>query len=57
MHIINGVAERKTYYKNQHSCRGQYGKPKAVAIRVDGIKPIWLQDPDVYRVEINDTKD
>ena len=28
-----------------------------VNIRPDGIKQIWLQDPDGYWVEINDAKD
>jgi lactoylglutathione lyase len=33
------------------------GKQNAFTIRVDGVKQIWLQDPDGYWVEINDAKD
>ena len=33
------------------------GTKMAVTTRVDGVKQIWLQDPDGYWVEINDAKD
>jgi lactoylglutathione lyase len=33
------------------------GKQNTFTIRVDGVKQIWLQDPDGYWVEINDAKD
>ncbi len=33
------------------------GKQNAITTRVDGVKQIWLQDPDGYWVEINDAKD
>ncbi len=33
------------------------GVKNAVTTRVDGVKQIWLQDPDGYWVEINDAKD
>ena len=33
------------------------GNKKAITTRVDGVKQIWLQDPDGYWVEINDAKD
>jgi len=33
------------------------GQQNAVTTRVDGVKQIWLQDPDGYWVEINDAKD
>ncbi|WP_245645763.1 VOC family protein [Niabella ginsenosidivorans] len=29
------------------------GKASAITIRVDGVKQIWLQDPDHYWIEIN----
>ncbi|MBV7532974.1 VOC family protein [Chitinophaga sp. sic0106] len=32
------------------------GKPDAVTNRVDGVKQVWLQDPDGYWIEINDDK-
>jgi lactoylglutathione lyase len=77
LHIIQGAAEAKTYYKNQHSCfsvasvevftkmliakkilfEDRDGKPNAITTRVDGVKQIWLKDPDGYWVEINDAKD
>ena len=33
------------------------GTANAITTRVDGVKQIWLQDPDGYWVEINDAKD
>lgn len=33
------------------------GKKSAVTIRVDGVKQLWLQDPDGYWVEVNDAKE
>jgi lactoylglutathione lyase len=33
------------------------GKPGAITTRIDGVKQIWLQDPDGYWVEMNDAKD
>jgi lactoylglutathione lyase len=33
------------------------GKKNAITTRVDGVKQIWLQDPDGYWVEINDAKE
>jgi lactoylglutathione lyase len=77
MHIIQGAAEAKTYYKNQHTCftvasleaftqmlmnkkiafEDRDGKQNAFTTRIDGVKQIWLQDPDGYWVEINDAKD
>ncbi|MBH2003605.1 MAG: VOC family protein [Sphingobacteriia bacterium] len=33
------------------------GNPFGVTLRVDGVKQIWLQDPDGYWVEINDAKE
>lgn len=32
------------------------GKKNAITTRVDGVKQIWLQDPDGYWVEINDAR-
>lgn len=31
------------------------GKPNTITIRADGVKQIYLQDPDGYWIEINDT--
>ena len=33
------------------------GKKMAISTRPDGVKQIWLQDPDGYWIEINDAKD
>lgn len=33
------------------------GAKMAITIRVDGVKQIYLQDPDGYWIEINDAKD
>lgn len=33
------------------------GIKNSITTRVDGVKQIWLQDPDGYWVEINDAKD
>jgi lactoylglutathione lyase len=33
------------------------GKKNALTTRIDGVKQIWLQDPDGYWLEINDAKE
>ncbi|MBT1699021.1 VOC family protein [Fulvivirgaceae bacterium PWU4] len=77
MHVIQGATEKKTYYKNQHTCfsvpsveaftavlkknnipfEDVSGKKNTISNRVDGVKQIWLQDPDGYWLEINDAKE
>src|SRR5687768_3654468 len=77
LHIIEGASEKKTYYKNQHTCysvnsveafaevlrknnityEDLSGKKNAISSRVDGVKQMWLQDPDGYWIEINDAKE
>ena len=77
LHIIQGAASKKEYYKNQHTCfsvasvekfttllttkniswEDRDGAKMATTTRVDGVKQIWLQDPDGYWIEINDAKD
>jgi lactoylglutathione lyase len=77
MHVIQGATEKKTYYKNQHTCfsvesvekfievlkknKIQFedvaGKLNSVTTRIDGVRQIWLQDPDGYWLEINDAKE
>ena len=76
MHVIQGAAEKKEYYKNQHTCfslesveafakvleknkipyEDVAGKKNTITTRVDGVKQIWLQDPDGYWIEVNDAK-
>ena len=77
MHVIQGAAEKKEYYKNQHTCfsvlsveafvtilsknnlnwEDVKGNKNAITTRIDGVRQIWLQDPDGYWVEINDAKE
>jgi lactoylglutathione lyase len=74
LHVIQGAAEKKEYYKNQHTCfsvasleaftvmlkknnipwEDRDGAKNAITTRVDGVKQLWLQDPDGYWIEIND---
>jgi lactoylglutathione lyase len=77
MHIIQGAAEKKEYYKNQHTCfsvasvdafaamlkknniawEDRDGAKRSITTRVDGVKQLWLQDPDGYWIEINDAQE
>ena len=43
--------------KNNIGWEDRDGAKKAITTRVDGVKQIWLQDPDGYWIEINDAKD
>jgi lactoylglutathione lyase len=43
--------------KNNISYEDVSGKKNSISNRVDGVKQIWLQDPDGYWIEINDAKD
>jgi lactoylglutathione lyase len=43
--------------KNNIPWEDRDGAKMAVTTRVDGVKQIWLQDPDGYWIEINDAKD
>lgn len=76
LHIIQGAAETREYYRNQHTCfrvasveaftkllrehsiawEDREGVPGKVTTRVDGVRQIWLRDPDGYWIEINDAK-
>jgi lactoylglutathione lyase len=42
--------------KNNFSWEDVKGIKNAINIRVDGVKQLWVQDPDGYWVEINDAK-
>jgi lactoylglutathione lyase len=77
LHIIQGAANKKEYYKNNHICfsvpsledftdrlkknnisyEDVSGNKNTISKRPDGIKQIWLQDPDGYWIEINDAKE
>jgi lactoylglutathione lyase len=43
--------------KNNIGWEDVKGQQKAITTRVDGVKQIWLQDPDGYWLEINDAKE
>ncbi len=77
LHVIEGAAKKKAYYKNQHTClsvasvddftvilkknkivfEDLNGNKNVYSNRVDGVKQLWLQDPDGYWLEINDAKE
>lgn len=77
LHVIEGAAKKKEYYKNQHTClsvasvddftvilkknkivfEDLKGNKNVYSNRVDGVKQLWLQDPDGYWLEINDAKE
>lgn len=42
--------------KNNIAWEDGKGNKNAITNRVDGVKQIWLQDPDGYWIEINDAK-
>ena len=43
--------------KNKISWEDRDGKKNGITTRADGVKQLWLQDPDDYWVEINDAKE
>ena len=43
--------------KNNIEFEDLSGKKNSISSRVDGVKQIWLRDPDGYWIEINDAKD
>ncbi len=47
----------KILQKNNIAWEDRDGTKMAVTTRVDGVKQIWLQDPDGYWLEINDAKE
>lgn len=47
----------ETLKKNGIPWEDVNGKKLAITNRVDGVKQIWLQDPDGYWLEVNDAKD
>ena len=54
------VAALKPFIDNLERLKVTYtnlkGDGKEPAVRVDGVKQIYLQDPDGYWIEINDAK-
>lgn len=51
--------EKQLELLRKHQIRWEdwQGNPFGVTLRVDGVKQIWLQDPDGYWVEINDARE
>ena len=43
--------------KNNIAWEDRDGAKMAMTTRVDGVKQIWLQDPDGYWIEVNDAKE
>lgn len=43
--------------KNNIAWEDRDGTKMAVTTRIDGVKQIWLQDPDGYWIEVNDAKE
>ncbi len=43
--------------KNNIPWEDRDGAKLAITTRVDGVKQLWLQDPDGYWIEINDAKE
>ncbi len=46
----------KKLKENNINWEDRDGNKQAITTRVDGVKQIWLQDPDGYWVEINDVQ-
>jgi lactoylglutathione lyase len=42
--------------KNKIGWEDVAGKKNSITTRIDGVKQLWLQDPDGYWIEINDAK-
>lgn len=46
----------KILEKNKIPYEDVAGKKNAITTRIDGVRQIWLQDPDGYWIEVNDAK-
>jgi lactoylglutathione lyase len=54
---VNSVEDFATALrKNNLTWEDRDGAKNSITTRVDGVKQLWLQDPDGYWVEINDAK-
>jgi lactoylglutathione lyase len=55
---VSSVEEfTKVLLKNKVEFEDLKGSKNQINTRVDGVKQIWLKDPDGYWIEINDAKD
>lgn len=55
--VASVEAFTKVLLKNKVEFEDLKGAKNLITTRVDGIKQIWLRDPDGYWIEINDAKD
>lgn len=55
--VLSVQAFTEILKKHSISWEDVNGKKMSITNRVDGVKQIWLQDPDGYWLEINDAKD
>ncbi len=58
-HFAYAVADLQAFMKHldeMHIKYGNYGGEKKPQTRPDGVKQIYLQDPDNYWIEVNDDK-
>jgi lactoylglutathione lyase len=54
---VNSIEEFTNKLKEHKINYGDWnGKPNEVTVRVDGVKQIFLQDPDGHWLEVNDVK-
>ena len=60
-HICFSVASVEKFTevlrKNNISYEDVSGKKGSISVRPDGVKQMWMQDPDGYWIEINDAKE
>jgi lactoylglutathione lyase len=60
-HTCFSVASVKDFTEVLKANNIQYedvsGNKNAISRRIDGVRQIWLQDPDGYWIEINDAKE
>lgn len=47
----------KLLAQNKIGWEDRDGAKLAITTRIDGVKQVWLQDPDGYWIEINDARD
>lgn len=59
IHLAFSVASLEAFMANLNSMHVKFGnfkgEEKSLAIRADGIKQIYLQDPDGYWIEVNNS--
>jgi lactoylglutathione lyase len=59
-HLCFRVASLEDYIKYIETLHVKYvtwtGEPNKITVRADGVKQIYIQDPDGYWIEVNDAK-